>query len=172
MRDDPTAVRPDKMARVRQRFLMRPAHAREYARLEHAWNLAGRPYGDFLRFMCMTFWESWEHITEHVHAWKDIYLRDRYHCASPTCDRRDLSLHHIFFIFFGGTDHPSNVLTLCSWCHLKGIHKLGAIRAEGTATDLTWKTTVLVVRGRDVLWRRYGGLPPRRVGRRFETGGG
>jgi 5-methylcytosine-specific restriction endonuclease McrA len=102
----------------------------------------------------MTFWKSWEHLTEKDHAWKDIYRRDRYQCASPTCTRRDISLHHIVFIFFGGTDDPNNLLTVCSWCHLEGIHTYGSIRAEGSATDLTWKTTVLEVRGRDLVWKR------------------
>ncbi|MFW6031321.1 MAG: hypothetical protein ACOC9T_01910, partial [Myxococcota bacterium] len=45
-------------------------------------------------------------------------------------------------------------LGLCSWCHLQGIHTHGAIKAEPPATHVTWKTPVLEVRGRDVVWRR------------------
>jgi hypothetical protein len=268
MSDDPTGVRPAKMGRVRCRFSMSEPLARQYVQLERAWDRAGQPAGDFVRFVCLCFWRAWgQHLDReplehqpldhtppsyaprehdrrngqprsheppgrnhrkrdgreqydrngqplghdhrngqplgHDHRKRDdrepngeprnheplghdrerndqprnhdpleppsldhaplrpappayapIYRRERYECASPTCERRDVTPHHLRFRSHGGGHEPSNVVALCSWCHLQGIHTLGAIRAEPPATRMRWKTPVLEVEGRVVRWRQ------------------
>ncbi|MFW5876123.1 MAG: HNH endonuclease [Myxococcota bacterium] len=67
---------------------------------------------------------------------------------------RDMTPHHLVFRSQGGTDDPSNVVGLCSCCHLQLIHTEGSIKAEPPATHMTWKTPILEVQGRDVAWRR------------------
>jgi hypothetical protein len=124
-----------------------------YRALEAAWAGVGRPYGDFLRFLCVSFWRTWERSFEVEGAYVDVYWRDGWECASPTCTRRDVTPHHLKFRSHGGGDELENVVALCSWCHLWGIHTHGSIRALGPASQLTWKTPVLEVRGREVCWR-------------------
>lgn len=82
-----------------------------------------------------------------------IYLRDGYRCRSPVCSRRDVTPHHLRFRSRGGGDEPDNLATVCSWCHLFGIHG-GRIRAEGTARRIRWELgptgePCVVVDGRD-----------------------
>jgi hypothetical protein len=61
--------------------------------------------------------------------------------------------HHLKFRSQGGGEEDENLVALCAWCHLEGIHTWGSIRARGPATRLGWRTPVLEVRGRDVAWR-------------------
>ncbi|MFW6067873.1 MAG: HNH endonuclease, partial [Myxococcota bacterium] len=115
----------------------------------------GRPLGDFVRFLCWSFWRAWGHVfDDDPIAYEHIYRRERHQCASPTCERRDLTPHHLRFRSQGGGDEDENVGALCTWCHLQGIHTWGAIKAEPPATHMTWKTPVLEVHGREVVWRR------------------
>ena len=45
-----------------------------------------------------------------------IYRRDGFRCA--LCDStKYLQLHHVIARGCGGTDHPHNLVTLCSDCH-------------------------------------------------------
>jgi hypothetical protein len=152
MADDPTAVRPEKMGRVRVSFWMSADLAAEYRRVERAWRRAGRPEGDFVRFLALSFWRAWGRAPDEQ-AYSDIYRRDRYRCASPTCERRDVTPHHLKFRSQGGGEEEENLITLCSWCHLQGIHTWGSIKARGPATRLGWRTPVLEVQGREVSWR-------------------
>jgi hypothetical protein len=153
MADDPTAVKPRAMGRVTLDLWMSAELAALYRGLEGAWDAAGRPFGDFLAFLCVGFYRAWEHTYESDVAYAEIYARDGWECASPTCTRRDVTPHHIRFRSQGGGDEPDNVVALCSWCHLWGIHSVGAIKATGPATGMRWRTPVLEVRGREVTWR-------------------
>jgi hypothetical protein len=157
MDDDPTAVRPEKMGRVPVRLWMSADLKALFLAVERAWRLAGRPYGDFLRFLCVAFWKAWEHTFESDVAYAHIYSRDEWQCASPTCTRRDVTPHHLQFRSQGGGEDEENVVTLCSWCHLQGIHTWGAIKARGPATQMLWRTPVLEVQGREVVWRAVTG---------------
>ncbi|MFW6066909.1 MAG: hypothetical protein ACOC97_01115 [Myxococcota bacterium] len=155
MEDDPTAVPPRKMGRVRRTFSMRRDLAREYLRLERGWEEAGRPLGDFVRFLSWSFWRAWGHVFEDDPIeYEHIYRRERHQCASPACERRDLTPHHLRFRRHGGGNEDENVGGLCTWCHLQGIHTWGSIKAEPPATQMIWKTPVLEVHGREVVWRR------------------
>jgi hypothetical protein len=153
MDDDPTTVRPEKMGRVPVRLWMSADLRALFLAVERAWRLAGRPYGDFLRFLCVAFWKAWEHTFESDVAYANIYERDGWECASPTCTRRDVTPHHLQFRSQGGGEDEENLITLCSWCHLQGIHTWGSIKARGPATELHWRTPVMEVRGREVVWR-------------------
>jgi hypothetical protein len=153
MDDDPTAVRSEKMGRVAVRMWMSADLKALFFAVERAWRVAGRPYGDFLRFLCVAFWKAWEHTFETDVAYAHIYSRDEWQCASPTCTRRDVTPHHLKFRSQDGGEEEENVVTLCSWCHLQGIHTWGSIKARGPATEMLWRTPVLEVHGREVVWR-------------------
>jgi len=107
----------------------------------------------WLRFMCLCVWHAWRHLLGVSGEYGGIYLRDGYRCRSPVCSRRDVTPHHLRFRSQGGGDEPANVATVCSWCHLFGIHG-GRIRAQGTAQHIRWELgptgePCLVVDGRD-----------------------
>ena len=105
----------------------------------------------FLVFLCDALWESWRDAVEVGAAYEDVYLRDSYRCANPTCRRRDVTPHHIVFRSQGGGEERSNLVSLCSVCHLDGVH-LGRLKVVGSAPELTWvlgRTPVLRVDGRE-----------------------
>lgn len=51
-------------------------------------------------------------------------VRDRYICQNPRCRRCTIRVHphHIVPQLYGDDDDPSNIVTLCPACHLRGIH--------------------------------------------------
>jgi hypothetical protein len=153
MADDPTAVKPAKMGRVTLDLWMSAELAALFRALEGAWERAGRPCGDFLGFLCVAFYRAWEHTYGSDVAYAHVYARDGWACASPTCTRRDVTPHHLRFRSQGGGEEDENLVALCSWCHLWGIHSVGAIKTTGPATGMRWQTPVLEVRGREVTWR-------------------
>jgi hypothetical protein len=111
------------------------------------------PGVSWLRFLCLSMWQAWRHLIGADVAYGQVYIRDRYRCTSPVCSRRDITPHHIRFRSAGGSDAVDNVTTVCSWCHLCGIHG-GRIRAAGTAQLIHWElgskgSPCLVVHGRE-----------------------
>ncbi|MEO8182501.1 MAG: hypothetical protein ABI895_26995 [Deltaproteobacteria bacterium] len=109
----------------------------------------------WLRFLCLSLWQGWQHLLGASVAYGGIYLRDGYRCRSPVCSRRDVTPHHLRFRSEGGGDEPANVAAVCSWCHLFGIHG-GCIRAQGTAEHIRWELgptgkPCLIVEGRERL---------------------
>ena len=105
------------------------------------------------RFLCSCMWRAWRHLSDSGVAYAHIYVRDRYRCSSPVCNRRDVTPHHLKFRSAGGGDEAENVASVCTWCHLYGVHG-GRIRASGTADHIHWelgamKPPCLVVHGRD-----------------------
>lgn len=76
----------------------------------------------FLRFACELFAETWRPRPSEV-EYAHIYERDRHRCQSPCCDRRDVTPHHLRFRSRGGDDSDQNLMSLCTWCHLEGIHR-------------------------------------------------
>jgi hypothetical protein len=106
----------------------------------------------WLRFLCLSMWHAWRHLLGADVAYGRIYVRDRYRCTSPVCSRRDVTPHHLRFRSAGGSDEDDNVASVCTWCHLCGVHG-GRIRAEGTAECIRWEfgapdSPCLVVHGR------------------------
>lgn len=90
----------------------------------------------FLRFACEVFSETWRPRPSEV-AYGHIYERDRHRCQSPCCGRRDVTPHHLGFRSHGGDDSDENVTSLCTWCHLGGIH-LGLLCATPPASSIRW----------------------------------
>jgi hypothetical protein len=90
----------------------------------------------FLRFACELFIDTWRPHRAEV-EFAHIYQRDRYRCQSPCCGRRDVTPHHLRFRSHGGDDSPENVTSLCTWCHLEGIHR-GQMSATPPASSIRW----------------------------------
>jgi hypothetical protein len=103
----------------------------------------------FLRFSCELFIDTWR-PRRLEGAYAHIYQRDHYRCQSPCCARRDVTLHHLRFRSHGGDDSDENVASLCTWCHLDGIHR-GQITATPPASSIRWtfgRSAHTVVEGR------------------------
>ncbi|TNF28333.1 MAG: HNH endonuclease [Deltaproteobacteria bacterium] len=87
-------------------------------------------------------------------AYQDVYERERFRCASPVCEHRDLTPHHLVFRSRGGGEGRENLVGLCVRCHLELLHQ-GRLRAEPPAQHVRWtlgRSDLLVVEGR----RRLG----------------
>lgn len=58
-----------------------------------------------------------------------VLHRDGHKCQNPACKNKSktpvLRTHHIIFKDEGGTDAPSNLITLCNKCHTPANHKKG-----------------------------------------------
>jgi hypothetical protein len=107
----------------------------------------------WLKFLCLSIWRAWSHVLGVDVTYGAIYERDAWRCTSPVCSRRDVTPHHLRFRSQGGGEEPENLASVCSWCHLFGIHG-GRIRARGTAENIRWELGPLgqpcvVVQGRD-----------------------
>ena len=64
-----------------------------------------------------------------------IFARDGWRCAVPGCSSmRNLHAHHIRHRSQGGSDDPSNLVTLCAFHHQRGVHG-GTVRCRGRAPD-------------------------------------
>ena len=62
-----------------------------------------------------------------------IIARDRYRCAVPGCTRMaGLHRHHLRYRSHGGGDGEENLITLCAFHHLRGVHG-GRLRIRGLA---------------------------------------
>ena len=91
----------------------------------------------FLRFACIAVIKEWARELPPV-AFSPIYARDGLRCASPCCTRRDVTPHHIIYVSRGGTDVAGNLIALCVWCHLEGVHG-GRVSVSGEAPGaLRW----------------------------------
>ena len=111
----------------------------------------------FLRFACELFVDTWRPRRAGV-EYAHIYERDRHLCQSPCCTRRDVTPHHLRFRGHGGDDSDENVTSLCTWCHLGGIHG-GQISATPPASSIRWTIghnahTVVEGRRRVVSWSK------------------
>jgi len=73
-----------------------------------------------------------------------ILHRDEHQCQNSNCKNTSkepiLQIHHIIFRDNGGTDTPSNLITLCDKCHASPNHK------KGKLLDL-WQTNKPKIRG-------------------------
>ncbi len=113
----------------------------------------------FIEFACMAVWLAWYpsiKATGQFDRWTSVYVRDRHRCSSPLCSRRDVTPHHLRFQSHGGGHEDENVASLCSWCHLDGVHG-GRIVARPPASKIHWRfgrageVEPTVVRGRELL---------------------
>jgi hypothetical protein len=82
-------------------------------------------------------WGTAERAARTLH--QRILARDRHFCQVPGCSRAAVHAHHIIFRSQGGTDDPSNLVSICAAHHLRGIHG-GLLRVTGSAPDgLVWE---------------------------------
>ena len=74
---------------------------------------------DYQQGDMMGFWNVREYVLH----------RDNHKCQNPNCKNKGqeqiLKVHHIKFRSLGGTDAPSNLITLCNKCHTSPNHKQG-----------------------------------------------
>jgi hypothetical protein len=141
----------DRRAPVTLRLRVRRSTARDYRRLEAIFLRHRVPSSTatFFGFLCASFNETWRLWPNDV-AYRPIYERDLFECQSPVCGRRDVTPHHLRFRSAGGDDSDGNITSLCTWCHLEGIHG-GHISAEPPARAIRWtlgRTAHTVVEGR------------------------
>jgi hypothetical protein len=135
---DALAGRPSSAGRVTLRLRMSRETYRWWRGLEAQARRWLPPRVSWLRFLCLSVWHAWRHLLGSHVAYGHIYIRDRFRCTSPVCNRRDVTPHHIQFRSAGGSDDADNLTSPCAWCHLHGIHG-GRIRALGTADDIYWE---------------------------------
>jgi hypothetical protein len=66
---------------------------------------------------------------------KEVLARDKHRCRVPGCrSAQNLEVHHIEHRQHGGSNHKSNLVTLCGGHH--GLHHDGALIIRGTADAL------------------------------------
>ena len=110
--------------------------------------------GCFVEYLCFAVWESWRGaLGGKLHAYFDVYLRDRFRCRCPVCNRRDVTPHHLKFRSRGGGDEDDNLASTCTWCHLDAIYS-GKMKAEPLAGSIRWsigRRPIIVVEGRTKL---------------------
>ncbi len=126
-----------------------------YRQLEERYARIGSPFGPFVRFLCLSFFQTWHTSLGKSDRYEMTYRRDLYRCTCPVCDCRDVTCHHIVRRSQGGTDELSNTNSQCPFCHLDGEHG-GRLRVRGKAPDeLTWwigRVPILRIRGRELEW--------------------
>lgn len=133
---------------------------RTYEDVALTYRIASRAYerlgmpGELLSAMCIGYWMTWlAQLRVPYSKWDPIHRRDRMCCASPGCENKLLTLHHILMRALGGDDRWVNLLSLCFGCHLKNIHERKSLQVFGEAPDaLTFvfgKKPFMVVKGRD-----------------------
>ena len=113
------------------------------------------PEESFVWFLCAAVERAWRGAHAGKVAYQDVYLCDRFRCANPTCSRRDVTPHHIVFRSHGGGEERSNLVSLCTVCHLSLVHG-GRIKVTGQGPGaLKWRIgdDVVVVDGRRVVAR-------------------
>jgi hypothetical protein len=139
--------------RVRYRFgVTRDTHElwsafEECAQAARGWLPAGVTP---VRLVCAAFCVEWGHVLRGDVAYASVYARDGFECRSPLCTRRDVTPHHLKFRSQGGGDEDDNLVSLCVWCHLFGVHE-GRIAARPPASNVRWelgRDPILVVEGR------------------------
>ena len=96
--------------------------------------------GECLVTLAEHFVETWRAQLKQANTLqRRIRARDRHFCQVPGCSRAAVHAHHIKPRSQGGSDDPSNLISLCAAHHLYGIHG-GRMRVTGTAPDkLDWE---------------------------------
>jgi hypothetical protein len=96
--------------------------------------------GECLARIADEFVETWQPVLDQERntLHKQILERDEGLCRVPGCSRAADHAHHIVYRSAGGSDDPSNLISLCAAHHLHCVH-MGWIRVAGTAPDgLRW----------------------------------
>jgi 5-methylcytosine-specific restriction endonuclease McrA len=86
---------------------------------------------------CIGVWKTT--LKQRSTVQRRVLKRDKGFCQVPGCSRAAVHAHHIIPRAQGGSDDPSNLVSLCAAHHLHGIHG-GYIRVTGKAPDqLRWE---------------------------------
>jgi hypothetical protein len=73
---------------------------------------------------------------------KRVIARDLGLCQVPGCSRPAVHAHHMVFRSAGGSDDPSNLVSLCAAHHLHGVH-MGWLKVFAESPDaLRWQLGV------------------------------
>ncbi len=92
----------------------------------------------FVGFLVRAVMKSWAANNGAAVAYGDVYLRDRWRCASPVCRSRNVTPHHVLFRSQGGGEERTNLVSLCEVCHLELVHG-GGVSVRGAAPrQLQW----------------------------------
>ncbi len=68
--------------------------------------------------------------------------KSRYRCAVPGCRvRRGLHAHHVIYRSRGGGNGDENLVILCQYHHLRGVHE-GRLRIRRRGTDLVFEVGI------------------------------
>ena len=87
-----------------------------------------------------------------------IYERQKGRCAVPGCSGKIQHLHHLEPRARGGSDDLDNLIGLCAYHHLSGVHG-GLLEVRGrSGTLVRWR-----FRGTGEEWVTRGGCEVRRV---------
>ncbi len=96
---------------------------------------------DFVPFLVRAVLKSWRDVGDGDRAYSDVYLRDRWRCASPVCASRNVTPHHVRFRSHGGGEEQGNLISLCEKCHLELVHG-GKLKVLGVAPHgLRWEAS-------------------------------
>jgi hypothetical protein len=136
--------------RVTLKFRVRAGTQRYYRWLEAVFRRSGPRGVSFFQYLCLAFIAQWTGEANAGEAYARVYERDGYRCTSPVCTRRDVTPHHLLFRSAGGDDSDENVASLCTWCHLEGVHG-GRLSVAPPASAMEWRIgrrPHTVVRGR------------------------
>ena len=93
----------------------------------------------FVPFLVRAVLGTWRDSTAANTAYADVYLRERWRCASPVCRSRNVTPHHVRFRSQGGGEERTNLISLCERCHLELVH-CDKLRVSGQPPHgLTWQ---------------------------------
>jgi hypothetical protein len=119
--------------------LRMPRHVREL--LESAIRTVRKEAGAFVlagqcvRRVAREFIDTWKEVVEERNTvQRRVRERDHGYCIVRGCSRPAAHVHHLEYRSHGGSDHPSNLASLCAVHHLRIVH-MGLMRIRGTAPD-------------------------------------
>ena len=93
----------------------------------------------FVPFLVRAVLDTWRDTVAGNVAYADVYLRDRWRCASPVCQSRNVTPHHIRSRSHGGGEERTNLISLCERCHIELVHH-HKLHVSGLAPNgLTWQ---------------------------------
>jgi len=124
---------------TRLRLSMSEHTARFWRGLEGLYRQLHGGRGSFVAFLVSAAMRSWNSAMAAQVAYGDVYLRDRWRCASPMCRSRNVTPHHVKFRSRGGGEERANLVSVCATCHLDLVHA-GWLMVSGSAPDgLVWE---------------------------------
>jgi hypothetical protein len=97
------------------------------------------PIGKCLSIIAWHFIETWKDEVQPARTRaQKVRERDQGWCQVPGCSHPAAHAHHVEFRSHGGGDELENLVAMCSFHHLRGVHG-GYLRVVGQAPDaLTW----------------------------------